>query len=44
MPVKLPARRLATWVLTGAVLLGVFALYLQPSFMVDIANQLWGCF
>jgi len=24
--------------------LGVFALYLQPDFVMDLANQLWGCF
>ena len=26
------------------VLLGVFGLYLQPDFMVQMANQIWSCF
>jgi hypothetical protein len=25
-------------------LLAVFALYLQPEFMVTLANQVWACF
>ena len=27
-----------------AVLLGVFALYLQPDFMLTLADQIWACF
>ncbi|MHA7599763.1 hypothetical protein ACX12L_07450 [Alicycliphilus sp. T452] len=27
-----------------AVLLGVFALYLQPEFMRTLADQIWACF
>ena len=27
-----------------AVLLGVFALYTQPAFMVMLIDQLWACF
>lgn len=27
-----------------AVLLGVFALYLQPDFMLTVADQIWACF
>jgi len=27
-----------------AVLLGVFALYTQPDFLVVLANQVWACF
>jgi hypothetical protein len=33
--------------LTAAVCLtlgGVFALYAQPDFMVQMANQVWACF
>ena len=26
------------------VLLAVFALYLQPAFMLTLADQLWSCF
>lgn len=38
------ALHLTVWLFVGAVLLGVLALYLQPLFMVNMANQLWGCF
>jgi len=27
-----------------AVLLAVFALYLQPEFMLSLADQVWACF
>jgi hypothetical protein len=27
-----------------AVLLGVLAMYLQPDFLLTLANQVWGCF
>lgn len=27
-----------------AVLMGVFALYLQPDFMLTLADQIWACF
>jgi hypothetical protein len=36
-----------TWLLRGAiaiVLALVFAAYLQPDFMVDLANRIWLCF
>lgn len=36
--------RLSGWAAVLAVLAGVFALYLRPDFMVDVANQLWACF
>jgi hypothetical protein len=26
------------------VLLGVLSLYLQPAFLLTLANQVWGCF
>ena len=26
------------------VLLGVLSLYLQPDFLLTLANQMWGCF
>ena len=34
----------ALWALVLIVLGGVFAMYLQPDFMVDMANQVWACF
>jgi hypothetical protein len=27
-----------------AVLLGVLSMYLQPDFLLTLANQVWGCF
>jgi hypothetical protein len=27
-----------------AVLLGVFALYTRPEFLMNLADQLWSCF
>ncbi len=27
-----------------AVLLAVLSLYLQPNFLLTLANQVWGCF
>jgi hypothetical protein len=38
------ARRLLTYALAVAVLLGVFMLYLQPGFMVQMAQMVWSCF
>lgn len=35
------------WIATAlalAVLLAVFALYLQPEFMRTLADQIWACF
>lgn len=37
-------KRAAAWTATLAVLVLVFAAYLQPDLMVDLANQLWACF
>lgn len=28
----------------GALLAAVTALYLEPGFVVTVANQVWGCF
>lgn len=39
-----PGVRWLTGALVVAVLLGVFALYTQPDFLVQMANQLWACF
>ena len=41
----MPTRRnilLTTFAL--AVLMAVFAMYTQPDFLVQMANQLWSCF
>lgn len=41
----LPAlRRLMPYAGAAAALAGVFALYLEPDFMVTLAQQLWACF
>jgi hypothetical protein len=39
-----PAHRLLTWLAAVAVLLAVFALYLQPNFLFTLAQQVWSCF
>ena len=36
--------RLAWLAAAAAVLVGVFALYVQPGFMVMMIDQLWACF
>jgi hypothetical protein len=36
--------RAVTWLAAVAVLLGVFALYLQPGFVFTLAQQMWSCF
>jgi hypothetical protein len=36
--------RTAGWTAALAALAGVFMLYLQPEFMVGLANQVWACF
>jgi hypothetical protein len=41
---KQRTRTLLAWVAASALLLGVFALYTQPDFMVTLADQLWACF
>jgi len=37
-------QRLLAYAGAAAVLLGVFALYTAPDFMVTLAQQLWACF
>ena len=32
------------WTTVTAALLGVFALYARPEFLVTLADQLWACF
>ena len=38
------ARKWAAYTLALAALAGVFLLYLQPDFMVTVAQQVWACF
>lgn len=38
------ARKLALYALAVAAVLGVFALYLRPEFLLTLADQLWACF
>ena len=37
-------RQLLTGLVATATLAGVFMLYTQPDFLVQMANQLWACF
>jgi len=39
-------RRIQTlfWLTASAALLGVFALYTDPDFLVVLSNQVWACF
>jgi hypothetical protein len=37
-------RRLLAWAAALAVLAGVFAAYLNPHVVVDLANRVWACF
>ena len=37
-------RRLLIASIGGAVMAGVFMLYLQPEFVVILAEQVWACF
>ncbi len=37
-------RRALAWTAAAGALLAVFLAYLQPVFVVDLANQIWSCF
>jgi hypothetical protein len=37
-------RRIAWWSAALAALAAVFAAYLNPHLMVDLANRVWACF
>ena len=37
-------RRLLVYALVLLALTGTTILYIQPDFMVQLGNQLWGCF
>ncbi|MBU6224079.1 MAG: hypothetical protein KGP13_04545 [Burkholderiales bacterium] len=32
------------WGVAATVLIGVLSLYLQPTFLVTLASQVWACF
>jgi hypothetical protein len=36
--------RALSWSAAAAALLGTFALYSRPDFLVSLADQLWRCF
>ena len=37
-------QRLSLWAACTALSLGVLSVYMQPSFMVMLAEQIWACF
>ena len=37
-------KTMLTWAAIAAALLGVFAMYIRPEFLVTLADQLWACF
>lgn len=39
-----PRYRLLAYAIALAALLGVFALYTRPEFLMNLADQLWSCF
>jgi hypothetical protein len=41
---QLPWVRFLIWGIAVTVLLGTLSLYLQPSFLVTLATQVWACF
>jgi hypothetical protein len=38
------ATRIMWWIAAALALLGTFALYDRPDFLVNLADQLWSCF
>ena len=38
------ALKISVWAAALAALLGVFALYTRPDFLLTLANQVWVCF
>lgn len=39
-----PGLRILAWAGAAVVLAGVFAAYLSPHLVVDLANRVWACF
>ena len=44
MPGRRPLLTWLAWLAAGAVLALVFAAYLSPHLVVDLANRVWACF
>ena len=42
-PLLRPWQRALLWAVVLTGLLAVFALYLQPQFMITLADQVWAC-
>jgi hypothetical protein len=38
------ARRILIWTMVAAALAAVFAAYLNPHLVVDLAGRVWACF
>jgi hypothetical protein len=38
------ARKITLYTLALAAVLGVFALYTRPDFLLTLADQIWACF
>ena len=38
-----PWQRALVWAVVLTALMGVFVLYLQPQFVITLANQVWAC-
>ena len=36
--------QIVAWMVAAAVMSGVFAMYIQPDFLVVLSNQVWACF
>ena len=43
-PVQFGWMWLLGWGVASTVLIGVLSLYLQPTFLVTLASQVWACF
>ena len=41
---KTPGLKLLAWLVAGGVLALVYAAYLSPHLVVDLANRVWACF
>ncbi|MFP5467755.1 MAG: hypothetical protein ACLGG8_09555 [Gammaproteobacteria bacterium] len=41
---RLLIQRTLLWTGIGLTLIGIFTLYQEPDFLVQLADQLWSCF
>jgi hypothetical protein len=37
-------QQILLWIGIGLTLLGIFTLYQEPEFLIQLADQLWSCF